>query len=695
MFPVNLVLQMGELRRRLLWCDTELVIWIDIDSSLAFPESASVAELEGLLIAGELKRIDDPFLDVTLREVEAGSSDQQKRDSAWDMLAETVRDTGLFERRARGKIVKGIMARHGVTKQTVYRLLRRYWQRGMCKNALLPDYANSGGRGKRRKPDQAKLGRPRMVRDGQGSNVTPEMERIFRRVIEARLLKEKYPSIPDVYAASLSLLGTMFPDLPTHDLPTVQQFRYFYKREYHFTAILARQASAVDFAKDIRPIRGTSTTEALGPGYRYQIDATIADIYLISDHDRSLIVGRPVVYIVSDVFSRMVTGMYIGFEGPSWISAMVALANTTADKVEYCRQYGVEIDVRDWPVQGLPDVVLADKGELNGTKVEVFAESFGVRIENAPARRGDAKGIVERQFRTVQERFKPYVSGVVEGHISRKRGGHDYRLDASLTLPEFTKCIIASVLWHNNFHVLSKYDRTAGMPGDLPAIPARLWHWGLGNLTGRLRVAPQDLVRINLLPHDQATVSELGIRLFGCFYTCQEALKSGWFHRGQGHRPEKVMVAYDPRSAEHIYIRPSNNLKEYWICDLADRSRRFRGMTFWDVWLLSKEERRSDANAAMEGMKERGRLLEKIEAIAALAENASPIKTGMSKKDLGTQIRENKQDEKRHERRQGAFRPAREQSGKPADVVPLRGEKPEDYAYPDLGDLIFGEGDND
>ena len=45
MFPVNLVLQMGELRRRLLWCDTELVIWIDIDSSLAFPESASVAEL--------------------------------------------------------------------------------------------------------------------------------------------------------------------------------------------------------------------------------------------------------------------------------------------------------------------------------------------------------------------------------------------------------------------------------------------------------------------------------------------------------------------------------------------------------------------------------------------------------------------------------------------------------------------------
>ncbi|MEN1613974.1 hypothetical protein AAIH27_35105, partial [Pseudomonas aeruginosa] len=53
-----------------------------------------------------------------------------------------------------------------------------------------------------------------------------------------------------------------------------------------------------------------------------------------------------------------------------------ALANTVADKVEYCLQYGVEIDASDWPVKGLPDVVLADKGELNGTKVEAFSQAF-------------------------------------------------------------------------------------------------------------------------------------------------------------------------------------------------------------------------------------------------------------------------------------------------------------------------------
>ncbi|MGR4693258.1 Mu transposase C-terminal domain-containing protein, partial [Escherichia coli] len=297
--------------------------------------------------------------------------------------------------------------------------------------------------------------------------------------------------------------------------------------------------------------------------------------------------------------------------------------------------------------------------------------------------------------RTVQERFKPYACGVVEDNTSRKRGGHDYRLDASLTLPEFTKIIIAGILYHNNFHTLSKYDRTSGMPGDLPAIPVMLWNWGLANLTGRLRTAPEELVRINLLPHESATVSELGIRLFGCFYTCQEAIREGWFHRGQGRRPTGVTVAYDPRSADHIYLRPSNSLKDYWVCDLADRSRRFRGMTFWDVWLLSREERRSDTNAAAEALVERGSLLKQIESIVAQAEDASPVKTGMTTKDLGTQIRENKQQEKRQERQKTAFKLEKSQQKKPAEVIPLRGEKQEDYAFPDLSDLIFKEEEDD
>ena len=81
--------------------------------------------------------------------------------------------------------------------------------------------------------------------------------------------------------------------------------------------------SAKKYEQENRPIMGSSTAEALGPGSIYQIDATVADVYLVSQFNRNWIIGRPVVYGVIDVFSRLVTGIYIGLEGPSWVGAMM------------------------------------------------------------------------------------------------------------------------------------------------------------------------------------------------------------------------------------------------------------------------------------------------------------------------------------------------------------------------------------
>ena len=53
------------------------------------------------------------------------------------------------------------------------------------------------------------------------------------------------------------------------------------------------------------------------------------------------------------------------------------------------------------------------------------------------------------------------------------------------------------------------------------------------------------------------------------------------------------------------------------------------------------------------------------------------------------------QQEKRQERLKTAFKPEKAQRAKPAEVIPLRGEKQEDYAFPDLSDLIFKEEEDD
>ncbi len=687
MFQVNQVLSNGSNQFRIVWSSAEITYLIDIEAKKGLPVPIDSSEVQDMLIDGTFKKVEDPFLKSNLRDILPNSPYWVKREKAWNIIKGIVNNPRVLEAKQRGIEIRSLTETYRVRRQTIYRYLRRYWQRGLCKNSLIPDYSNSGNRGRKDNPTGKKLGRPRKLKKGTGINVTEEIRKVFRRVIEQRLLNENNTSINDAYVISLNILRTMLPDNSPHEMPTLDQFKYFYRTEYNQVDVIESQTSAIEFEKDIRPLKSTSTTESVGPGFRCQIDATIADIYLLSDHDRSRIVGRPVIYMVVDVFSRMILGMYIGFEGPSWISGMMAVTNVVESKVDYCKKYGVEINSDDWPIQGLPNIILADKGEFLGSKVEVFVEAFGVRIENAPARRGDAKGIVERYFDTLQCTFKPYTPGIVLPIRSQKRGGKDYRKDATLTVSEFTKIIILCVLYHNNSHNISKYDRCAGMPTSIPNVPIKLWNWGVSNLTGKLRAAELDLVKINLMPHGMATISDNGIKFFGCYFICAQAMKLGWYHRKKSKRPSKISVAYDLRSADKIYVRPSDDLTQYWICELSDRSRRFRGMTFWEVMQITADEKKSNYESKSESLYLKGELLAEIESIVAQSEKINQNYNASSLK--GNVIHKNKQDEKANERKLSAFRVGDEVSGEPLKENVVSLNENDSFKYPNLDEILF------
>jgi hypothetical protein len=84
------------------------------------------------------------------------------RDSAWAIVQALTRDEpGVYETRTRGRLVAACRAEHGVSHPTIYRYLRRYWERGQHPDALLPDYANSGAPGRTRRTNaDVKRGRP-------------------------------------------------------------------------------------------------------------------------------------------------------------------------------------------------------------------------------------------------------------------------------------------------------------------------------------------------------------------------------------------------------------------------------------------------------------------------------------------------------------------------------------------------------
>lgn len=650
MFRINDVYKRQDESFRILRITPHHIVWINIFSPTSNPFLIEKKELINSIEENEAELIEDPFVDIALMKVVEGSTQQQKRDTGMDLIKPLITHDHFFDPSTRFDLVKRILEQKKSTHQTIYRLARRYWQRGQIPNALIPSYQNSGAKGSKRIAKDKKLGRPRKFMPGIGALIDINIERLFRININKYMLTKDKHSLSYAYRKFSTMYHSLFPDVPDIEIPSIWQFKHFYEREFPKVAQLTARTNTIIYNKDIRALHSTVNTQVLGPGSRYEIDATIADIYLVSDSDRACIVGRPTVYLIADVFSRMVVGFYIGFENASYVTAIQALQIAMTDKVELCKQYDYEITSDNWPCIGLPDAILADRGELLGHQIEALEYSFSIRIENTAPYRGDLKPIVERYFKTFQAKFKPFAQGVVQPFKEKKRGGSDYRLDATLTITEFKKIIVGSILTHNLTHQLKTYDRDIDMPTDLPVVPIHLWNWGIQHRVGRLRQVSEKALRVALLPKTKATLSDLGLKVFGVFYYCAEIHQQGWMHRKKSiSRPDTLQVAYDPSNAEIIYVFYQKDSLHYWEAGLAPRSREFIGCSFWEVQQVQQEQKQTNAIQELETNKSKAVLEEHIESIIAQA-NAQKPKITSSKKQRLIGIRANRQREKNNER---------------------------------------------
>jgi putative transposase len=172
---------------RVLWLrpDSAGAAIIDVLADQALPTIVQLDALIQDLQEGRARLLNpDPYLVLA---VESALLDGHKgiRDTAWGIIKELVeKEPDIYRRDRRGNLLKAAMVEHEVTLKTLYRYLRRYWQRGQTPNALLPDYANSGGRGKARKFSEKKRGRPRIYGDQKGINVTSDIRQIFRVAVD-------------------------------------------------------------------------------------------------------------------------------------------------------------------------------------------------------------------------------------------------------------------------------------------------------------------------------------------------------------------------------------------------------------------------------------------------------------------------------------------------------------------------------
>ena len=680
--------QFGENRYRVLADRGAFCYWINIDDPGSFPERMGAAEFEAAILAENLKPAGDPHRMLATRNPEPGTKAREIGDRRFNVIGGIVDHEELYCRSGRGPLVRKAAAQSGVGEKYVYRYLRLYWHRGCSRNALLPDYENCGAGGERRIPGKKKLGRPREISPGVGAVVDGKVEKLFRVVIERHLLNSKKLPLAYAHRRFEDMYAAAFPEVPKEDYPTERQLRHFYEREYPLAVRKKSRFNRIEYEKDVRPLKGTAAANSSGPGHRYEIDATIMDVYVLSN-DGKRIVGRPTLYLVVDSFSRLIAGFHLGLENPSYEGAMLALHNAFTDKTALCESFGFDTAPGDWPAVGVPRAILADRGELFGKMIEPLARAYPVRIENSPPHRADAKGVVERDFRTLQADLKPLVPGAVVGKPGKKPGIRDPRCEARFTLRETREWVLCEILHRNRYAVLERYDREADMPDSLEPVPIKLWRWGVANRGAALSAASDEGLRTALLPRQKVTLSQDGIKCFKQFFTCPQLVESGWLHR-TGRRPRGPFeAAYDLANADKIWFFPDPDKPgESWECALTERSRESRGLTWPEVWSRSKTQAEVIATSKNRERENKRLLEEKRAGILETAKSRPPPNAGKSKAAAVRGIRANRAAEREAERRRrGTPAPAARETATVAQLRP--GGKP--GGLPNFHKELFGD----
>lgn len=237
-------------------------------------------------------------------------------------------------------------------------------------------------------------------------------------------------------------------------------------------ATVYRMLDDIDLYERVRRREGKRAADYLfntvGPGkpaaFRLEvveIDHTRADVWVI-DHVTGYLLGRPWITIAIDRYTRMIVGVYIGFESPSTHSVMQCLHNMILPKLEMLESMGLR---GPWNPFGVPVMVVVDNAkEFISDAMRDAAAVLGITIAQQPVNRPEFKGIVERAMRTIKESGLTWMPGKVRVFAKDSRG-YDPTKFACITLDEFRKCFFQWLI----------YEYTHSTHTGIMDAPGRRW----------------------------------------------------------------------------------------------------------------------------------------------------------------------------------------------------------------------------
>lgn len=446
----------------------------------------------------------------------------------------------LLAYRSLTPMMKRVCEQHKVSQSLIFKLWSQLCLYGFTESSLRPRFFRCGAPGVKRPCDPggkkkagAKTAREKLAKR-TGADPGPGQLGIStewrQRILAAdRTLPRPRPKMPErcleIQRRAFAIQGradehgSLTIELPAKgQYPNLRQIRRVLETEIPKLEQILIATTQGHFLRTRRGMKGKAWQGASGPNHMWAIDSTIGDVYLRSAINRAWIIGRPIVYILVDVWSTSVIGFFVCLAGPSWDMAKQALFSASIRPELLGEIWGYQPVLSLNPAPTLCSTLLCDRGEYlsqagRQTSLELLHnQSF------TPPYRPDLKSLAEVLHRIEKDQQFTFLPGAIDARR------HEYDLRkfdpraATFTIRSYTQYL---------HYVFSEYNLTAdrshrldaGMVADsvFPS-PAGLWAWGHTMGIGVQRELPEAHLIQHLLPAGMASVTRSGFRFGGLEY---------------------------------------------------------------------------------------------------------------------------------------------------------------------------------
>lgn len=451
-----------------------------------------------------------------------------------------------------------MIAKYGLVRSTMWKIIRIYLQSGRDISHI---FANMYPRTRNIKPGGKKRGRKSFVGIPLDAEVISHFEYALELYKSGRamtiraaftLMNIKYYSKEGGNEISTNLL------LPASERPTYKQLYNYIRKRTTKEALDIIKTSKQEQRNNKRLLLSSSLDGVNGPGDLAEIDAVEIDVSLVSSILPDQAIGRPIAYVMIDVYTRAILAISVAFDNNSNVGLTSLFMNLAEDKVAFCKKYGLEIAASSWPSNCIPARIRVDRGsDFKSKDFEEICRRLNIQREIVPGGSGSLKGVVEQFFHQMHSAQNPILEN--RGLIT-KRYDSKHHKESTMVIDEYIPLFIAIILKHN-MQFMEGYRLTADMRKEgVTATPLSIWEYGIKKYGLPRPITNTQQYLYDLMIERHASLSRKGILFDGLYYLNSGDPKLFSEMQKVGAKRITFPIRYDPRSVNNVYYLRDNKL---------------------------------------------------------------------------------------------------------------------------------------